>query len=65
MSGLEYEIENCYRRNQPEGAIPLEFAETVRVANDLTESGHTLKVASGPRAAVDDIAILFTDRLVA
>ena len=31
MSGLEYEIENRYHRNQPDGAIPLKFAEIVRV----------------------------------
>ena len=31
MTGLECQIENCYHRNQPEDAIPLKFAEIVRV----------------------------------
>ena len=44
MSGLECQIENCYHRNQPEGAIPLKFEEIVRV----------VKRPSGERTFAED-----------
>lgn len=69
MSGLECQIENCYHRNQPEGAIPLKFAEIVRVVKRPSEKRTYAEGCFWPRKRtlalirIDDVDLVAQLRL--